>query len=128
MTERRCVTNNPLLSDRYEEIYLIDGTSRDVFIAARDLVHRGWKFLGHPLYGNFRPSRQPYRTLALEHLPPGIADMDSFVFLESIFQDEADPIRPGDVPEATRKDFAVLDAELMKDTLERYFKKNKSTA
>jgi hypothetical protein len=128
MTERRCVTNNPLWGNRYEEIHLIEGTSRDVFIAARDLVHRGWKFLAHPLYGNFKPSRQPYRTLALEHLPPGVADMDSFVFLELIFRDEAESIRPVDVPEATRKDFAVLDAELMKDTLERYFNKNKSTA
>ncbi len=123
MPKRCCVTNNPLWKDRYECIGFIEGTSQDVFAAARDLVHKGWKFLGHPLYGNFKPSKQPYRTLALEE---GVAvDMESFSMLEQALDDRALPLRPEDMKEETRRDFALLDAELTKDTIERYLKKRK---
>ena len=43
----------------------LDDASREVLIAARDAVHAGWKVTHHPLYGNFRPYHQPYRTLLL---------------------------------------------------------------
>lgn len=33
--------------------------------AARDFIHLGWRLLHHPLYGNFRPGQQPYRSLLL---------------------------------------------------------------
>ena len=125
MPKRCCVTNNPLWKDRYEDVRFIDGTSQEVFEAARDLIHKGWKFLGHPLYGNFKPSKQPYRTLALETTSDGgcAVDLDSFAMLELALDDRAPPLKPEDVPEAMRHDFAMLDVELMKDTLERYFRK-----
>lgn len=123
---KRCgVTNNPLWKDRYEDFRFLEGTSRDVFAAARDLIHKGWKFLGHPLYGNFKPSKQPYRTLALEEGQGQAVDMESFAMLEQALGDQMPPLNPEDIPETTRQDFAQLDAELMKDTVERYLKKIK---
>ena len=118
------MTNNPLWQDRYEDTRFIEGTSQDVFAAARDLIHKGWKFLGHPLYGNFKPSKQPYRTLALEE--GSAVDMESFSMLEQALDDRAPPLRLEEMREETRRDFALLDAELMKDTIGRYLKKRKN--
>lgn len=38
-----------------------------VLLAARDLIHAGWRILHHPLYGNYRPYQQPYRSVLLEY-------------------------------------------------------------
>ena len=67
---RMLVSNNPLIN------YLIlpkwdlrhtEASVLHVLEMARDAVHSGWKLLHHPLYGNFRPQRQPYRTIILEN-------------------------------------------------------------
>lgn len=39
--------------------------SMDVLIACRDLLHQGWHLMNSPVYGNFRPYQQPFRTLLL---------------------------------------------------------------
>lgn len=117
-----------MVSDIFEpahnrEVRYVEGTSKDIFRAARDLVHGGWKFLGHPMYGNFRPSKQPFRTLALEEQTDGSPiDMESFSLLESALADTDMPMLINNLSDGTRHDFAVIDFELMKETLSRYFK------
>lgn len=155
------ITNNPTFSSHVPagvEVLVLDGGARDALTAARDRVHLGWRLANHPLYGNFRPHQQPYRSLLL--LPPmgdatavgagqaastgvgedgsafpssapqsrsgGFApvDIESLHFLEEalqLYQSPASKIRqslPGDLPEAMRRDCALLDRELLKATLE----------
>ncbi len=122
------ITNNPTFSSHVPagvEVLVLDGGARDALTAARDRVHQGWRLANHPLYGNFRPHQQPYRSLLL--LPPspsGAADPESLHFLEEalqLYQSPASKIRqslPGDLPEAMRRDCALLDRELLKATLE----------
>lgn len=65
------ITNNPLFSTPSPaglDVRLLDGDARAVLICARDRVHQGWRLANHPLYGNFRPHQQPYRSIVL--LPP----------------------------------------------------------
>ena len=45
--------------------FLCDGSALLVLLAARDLIHAGWRLLHHPLYGNYRPHQQPYRSVLL---------------------------------------------------------------
>lgn len=62
------ITNNPLFSTHSPaglDLRLLDDSARAVLICARDLVHKGWRLANHPLYGNFRPHQQPYRSLVL---------------------------------------------------------------
>ena len=167
------ITNNPTFSSHVPagvEVLVLDGGARDALTAARDRMHQGWRLANHPLYGNFRPHQQPYRSLLL--LPPlgdatvvgagqaasrpsrppecskastgvgedgtafpssdpqssssGFApvDIESLHFLEEalqLYQSPASKIRqslPGDLPEAIRRDCALLDRELLKATLE----------
>lgn len=123
-----CITNNHMVSDIFEpapnrEIRFMDCSSRDIFHAARDLIHLGWRLIGHPMYGNFRPSKQPFRTLALESGSDGsIIDMDSFSMIEAALEDTAPSMLASDLSDGTRHDFAIIDFELMKETLSRYFK------
>lgn len=75
------------------------------------------------MYGNFRPSKQPFRTLALEEQTDGSPiDMESFSLLESALADTDMPMLINNLSDGTRHDFAVIDFELMKETLSRYFK------
>ena len=122
------VTNNPTFLSRVPagvEVLVLEGGARDALTAARDRVHQGWRLANHPLYGNFRPHQQPYRSLLL--LPPassGAADAESLHFLEEALQLYQSPVSrvrqglPGDLPEAMRRDCALLDRELLKATLE----------
>ena len=52
-----------------ETCILFEGSSLQVLLAARDLIHAGWRILHHPLYGNYRPYQQPYRSVLLEYGP-----------------------------------------------------------
>ena len=84
------ITNNPSFPYRVPagvDVLLLDGGARDALTTARDRVHQGWRLANHPLYGNFRPHQQPYRSLLL--LPPspsGTVDSDSLHFLEQALQ------------------------------------------
>ena len=128
-----CITNNPrwpatLPQDGLE---FVDGSSLAVFQRARDLVHRGWKFLGHPLYGNFNPSKVPYRTLLLASPPDGegMVDIESFAMLEKALEQfralEADTDGEADrpsLPENILRDYEIVDYELMREPVARYIK------
>ena len=98
----------------------------DVLLAGRLLIHTGWKLLQHPLYGNYRPHQQPYRSLILEHNPAAIQadgglsriipDDWSLHLIEeaiNVYQSVA-MIVPSDAPPSLREDCALLDLELMR--------------
>jgi hypothetical protein len=105
------------------------GSALTVLTAARDLSHVGWKLLHHPLYGNYRPSRQPYRTLLMELADTRKApaeeefrpDILSLRLLDAAFEvyGNCRVLAPEDAPGSMRKDCALLDAELMRLPLEQ---------
>ena len=112
-----------------------------VLEAARDLIHAGWRILHHPLYGNYRPHQQPYRSVLLEYGPPAhaacgqggrpsgfmwdgsddfvqriLADSESIHYIEEALEVfRSSPILTPDMaPDSFLKDCAVLDFELMR--------------
>ncbi len=106
--------------------FLSDAAAVHVLTAGRDLVHLGWRLLHHPLYGNFRPRQQPYRSLLLassDRVParPDV-DGDSLRLVEeaaAVYAAAPGP-RPADVPPALRQSCSLLDLELLRHTLETY--------
>ncbi len=102
-----------------------------VLTAARELIHSGWRLLGHPLYGNYRPHQQPYRTLLLKFDPAGRQTRDGIERLvpdeyslhlieEAINVYQSVPgLSPDQAPPAFLKDCALLDYELMRLPLEQ---------
>ncbi len=69
----KVVTNNPLVrgywgsgeNDKYIHILWYGGGLDDVLVAARDMVHLGWRLLNHPLSSSIKPNQTPYKTLIL---------------------------------------------------------------
>ena len=115
------ITNNEELYHSVISGEYIDGSSLDVLIHVRGLVHSGSRILTHPLCGNLRPNHQPYRSVIVDVMS-GSADLDSLTMIESaisVYQ-SAEIITPGEIPEKTRADYAYIDAEIMRDSLGHY--------
>ena len=103
----------------------------EVLLAGRGFLHAGWRLLHHPLYGNFRPRQQPYRSLfwrfeknstqTREGLTRLLADDWSLKLLEealALYRDNPGP-SPEQAPPALRADCALLDFELLRPVLEQ---------
>jgi hypothetical protein len=96
-----------------------------VLVAARDLIHQGSRLLTHPLYGNFLPNQQPFRTLVLSVPQKGSGvDLDSVTLIEdaiSVFRKyEGRWALPGQLRETVEKDYAMIDFDLMQESLRQY--------
>jgi hypothetical protein len=87
------------------------------------MVHQGWKLVASPLYGNFKPAQQPYRTLILSRRDENTqisADSYSLELIESamnIFRECEIKRIPGDMPDQIDSDYKYVDFALMEDTL-----------
>ena len=123
---RLLITNNPFLSKNISCSFPVEGTSLDVLRAARDRVHGGWAVLSSPLYGNLRPHQHPYRSILIEKSEnqPAAVDLLSLELIENALliytSQEFRILSPQHMAGDVREDYACIDAELMKETLERY--------
>ena len=117
----KLITNNPALYQDIKNSELIEGSSLDVLIHVRSLVHLGSLLLTHPLCGNLRPNHQPFRSVIVDE-KNGLADLDSLSLIEEavrVYQ-SCRLILPDELNESTRNDYAYIDSELMKESLEQY--------
>ena len=117
----RLITNNSDLFHSVSAGELIEGSSLDVLIYVRTLVHMGSKILTHPLCGNLRPNHQPFRSIIVddEHGP---VDLESLSLIEDavrVYQ-SCKLILPHEIDQLTRKDYAYIDSELMRESLLQY--------
>lgn len=125
------ISNNPRYLDNppvRAELRFVDGPALDALIAARDLAHQGYVLANHPLYGNFRPHQQPYRSLIM--LPPRSeaarqlampAPRTPLDYLEealALYQGPAPKCDAAAMPAHMREDCAMIDMELMRATLD----------
>ena len=123
---RMLVTNNPLLNEQISSRDFVEGNSLDVLIRTRNLIHKGWVLLTHPLYGNLRPHQHPYRSILMERASDSSSSVDplSVEYIENaiaIYYAQSSRILSVEgMPEDVRQDFAFIDADLMKESLSRY--------
>lgn len=99
-----------------------------VITAARDLIHAEWRLLHHPMYGNYRPNQQPYRSILLESpasgaakaQAPGIDAVSLHLIEEALLIYEKCPALPLEkAPLSLKKACAQLDCELLLLPLEQ---------
>jgi hypothetical protein len=63
------ITNNPEVYKFYSNSYNMNfnqGSYYDVLIEVRDLVHRSFELITHPLVGSVKPNETPYRSIILK--------------------------------------------------------------
>jgi hypothetical protein len=90
-------------------------------ITARDLIHKGYRLLTHPLSGSIKPNQTPYKSIALEKRAEEV-DFTSLQLIEdsisrtrSLLKDRATP----DWPESCLEDFMLIDLDLISNALKR---------
>lgn len=103
----------------------------EILETARNAIHKGWQLLNHPLYGNYRPYQQPFRTILLKgprhpsqtnfEAPLPIVNMESLHFIEEALHvfNSTKGVHPNDAPKKLFEDCAELDFALMQLTLEQ---------
>ncbi|MDR3264521.1 MAG: GrdX family protein [Synergistaceae bacterium] len=118
------VTNNPALNRIIPAGRFVDGSSLDVLLNVRDAVHLGSHLLTHPLCGNLRPCQQPFRSVLIQENLKAPVHLESLSMIEDavlLYQSSQDRLPlPRMLPEALREDYAFVDFELMKESLDRY--------
>ena len=122
------ITNNKDLLDNVSSGEFIDGSSLDVLVCVRSLVHFGSKILTHPLCGNLRPNHQPFRSIIIDKTS-GLVDLESLTLIEEAVHvyESCKLITPQELDEATRSDYAYIDSQLMRESLEQYRLINKNS-
>ena len=109
--------------------FLCEGSALSVLLAARDLIHAGWRLLHHPLYGNYRPYQQPYRSVLLAgdiftccgDVQRTFTDPESLHFIEAaleVFRNSR-ILTPDLASPSYLKDCAMVDFELMRLPLQQ---------
>ncbi len=118
------VTNNEGLCRNVRNGRFVAGSSLDVLLSVRSSVHLGSRLLTHPLCGNLRPYQQPFRSVIIREFPGELVDLESLSMIEdavAVYKSCEDRmLRPEHLDEPTRADYAFVDGELMKESLERY--------
>lgn len=105
------------LNLEYQDITYIEILER-----ARDLIHKGYKLLTHPLYGSVKPNETLYRSVVLEEAEE--FDIQSLLLIEEAIV-TAEKFKKNKMTpnwtESVKDDFRVIDFDLIKKTIDRIF-------
>ncbi len=114
----RCIviSNNPLVLERFPNAVRIDGSVRDLFLSVRRLLLEGKAVLhAHPVAGNLRLLRNPYRSVILEEAAPRkVAERASsdMRMIEDVLA-RMDALEDAAIPENDLPDYAIVDLDLL---------------
>ena len=101
------------------DIDLIEGQYLDVLKYLRDLVHKGYKVITHPLMGSIKPNETPFRSLIAE-AGEGL-DFQSLSIIESSIESCIKFLKDKPAPQWGEKaiyDFQVVDIHLFESALQ----------
>jgi len=108
------VTNNPVVIEKVEPVFQVEGNPVDVLLEVRKKLQKGYKLVSMPLPPNQRLFMNPFRTVVIRNSEEQ-KDMEGLVFVEKALdklrsQTFADP--------SFYKDFDLLDYELTQTALD----------
>ncbi|EKX92843.1 Uncharacterised protein [Peptostreptococcus anaerobius] len=109
--------NSNKLNLEYQDITYIE-----ILEKARELIHKGYKLLTHPLYGSVKPNETLYRSVVLEEAEE--FDIQSLLLIEEAIV-TAEKFKKNKMTpnwtESVKDDFRVIDFDLIKKTIDRIF-------
>ncbi|ERM93277.1 GrdX family protein [Caldanaerobacter subterraneus] len=118
------ITNNPLVRDKYpQDCEFVVGTIVNVLTRCRDLIHKGYVLMSHPLAGNVKPDCSPFKSVLLKE-NKGPVDFNSVMIIEECLHKVKEIIEKEGINcienEKVLNDFAYLDKELIKEAIETF--------
>lgn len=111
------ISNNPMTWERYPDSVKVAGTSLDVMEEARNRVQGGMRLLAHPISGNGRLVRNPFRSVVFHD---GISEVDpqDLFFVEDSYY-RLKQVEGGLPPDSTLEDYQIIDLDLLTSILEQ---------
>lgn len=117
------LTNNPKVqkeSPKDKEVVYKDCTYVEILKEGRDLIHKGYELLSHPLYSSVKPNETPYRTIILKNNHN--VDMNSILLIEEAINTstkfQANKKTPNWTPQIL-DDFQTIDYDIINKTIDR---------
>lgn len=116
------ITNNPMIQENVtdKEVIMLDTDYIGTLKECRDLVHKGYELLSHPLYGSVKPNETPYRTVIIKKGKS--LNTNSLNLIEEAIE-TAEKFKNNKLtPMWTEKvldDFRVIDFDIMRNTIQR---------
>ncbi|MGL6108427.1 MAG: GrdX family protein [Romboutsia sp.] len=116
------ITNNPLVVKELSSKKVIykENTYIEILKECRDLIHKGYELLSHPLYGSVKPNETPYRSIIIKegkHL-----DTNSLSLIEEAINTASKFQNNKKTPRWTPQvldDFQVIDLDILTNTIQR---------
>lgn len=117
------ITNNSKVyekyKDKFEVVFLEDGSYIDVLKRVRDDVHLGCRLLTHPMAGSLKPNQTPYKTV-IAGKEYGRADYESIAMIENSLAAAEKFLRFKSTPRWNDKilsDFKTVDLSLIENVV-----------
>ncbi|WP_042275443.1 GrdX family protein [[Clostridium] dakarense] len=116
------ITNNPIVKQEIKdkEILQKDVTYIGILKECRDLIHKGYELLSHPLYGSVKPNETPYRSIIMKKGKN--LDTNSLMLIEEAILTSSKFQNNKNTPNWTERvidDFKVIDFDILNNTLQR---------
>lgn len=115
------VTNNPMVRERYSQQYNLkyeETSFVGVLKQVRDLVHRGYRLLTHPLSGSIKPNETPYKSVLLEESTGKIDEFSVRVIEEAVLTCDKFSQKKYPYKKDVTRDFQFVDLTLFESGLE----------
>jgi|AntRauTorcE11898_2_1112593.scaffolds.fasta_scaffold13650_3 hypothetical protein len=116
------VTNNNKLINKYDDIniqIIKEDTIEKIFEKTRDLIHKGFILISHPLSGSVKPYQNPYRSIILKKGDE--LDYQSLKNYENSYykyqQFKSDKVNNSKLPEKIKDDYQTIDLTLIDSAL-----------
>lgn len=118
------LTNNSKVAEDFAENNRMEYLDGEAFISilyyARDLIHKNYILLTHPLSGSIKPNETPFKSLALSAEPKEF-DIQSLEIIENAIATTEKLLKDCKVrewPERIIDDFKLIDYNLIKSGIE----------
>ncbi|MEI6857082.1 GrdX family protein [Psychrilyobacter sp.] len=112
------VSNNPMVKEKFDNVYFIESTSRELLEKVRNLVHSGSELITHPLGVSLRMIYSPSFTVVINKKEGKLNSLHSKIIETSIEKYDLHMgagLREEDVKNS--KDYSVIDYKLLESAL-----------
>lgn len=110
------VSNNLMVKEKFDNVYFIEGTSRELLEKVRDLVHSGSELITHPLGASLRMMFSPCFSVVVKEKQGKLNNFHAEIIESSIEKyNQHMEVREEDVKNS--KDYAVVDYKLLETAL-----------
>lgn len=121
----KLITNNPKFKEFEQknlEVVFMDKSYIEILETVRDLVHKNYELMTHPLYGSVKPNETVYRSVVIkkgEKLDFNSANLisDAITTFNKFKKNKQTP----NWTESVLDDFSVIDYDLISNSINRIF-------